>query len=134
MAHAAFFRMLFRLVEARRAVRAGADAVCAADAGFLVVHDHAVRPLFVRRRRAGIHTGGMLAMVARQRKKGPVVVRINGLVQRIHLPPDHVRLQLVEVFAGHGARAAANALIHIHQERASFTHAKPPFTATTSAN
>ena len=48
MAHAAFFRVLFCRVEARRAVRAGADAVGAADAGFLVVHDHAVRPLFIR--------------------------------------------------------------------------------------
>ncbi|GAB7203786.1 hypothetical protein OS31_24250 [Dickeya oryzae] len=56
------------------------------------LHHNAVFTFGIGFDRAGIQTSGMLTVIARQRIKSPLFVRVDGFPQRVDIAPEQVRL------------------------------------------
>src|SRR5690606_2914382 len=98
-------------------LRAGPRAVPAQDAPVVVDKDDAVLTLVAGPRRAGAHTGGVLAVHAAVRQE--VALDVGELTKRpdlVNLDPVDAHRQAVLLLAGHYTGVAADTPLQVNQQ------------------
>ena len=98
-------------------VGTGDRAVRASDAQVVVDRDDAVGPLARRRRRADVHAGRVLAVLAADRHERALDVRVLADLDVEHAPPLHARRRRVRVLARGRAGLASDATPQVGDHR-----------------